>query len=290
MSKRRRGRDGVPPRRPSSPWWSRSCSRWSRATSRWPPSSAWRSRWQRRPSARCCCSASGGGGSPTSAPSPGCVVGGLLTGGAVVDNLVTDRSGGWFAALVDQPAAWSVPLAFATMIVVSRLTRHRLPAAHLAVHGPAAHPGDGPARPRLTSDARADASTARRASSTAGRFVRSARRRYPASRWWPRGARCHGDGITAVSRRVPPMADIHRPTAARPGVASRSGLRPAARDRGVQGAAASASAASSSPPPIAFLSWYLLYVVMSNWAHRLHEPRSSSATSTWPSSSGCSSS
>ena len=45
----------------------------------------------------------------------------------MVDNLVTDRTGGWFAALVDQPAAWSVPLAFATMIVVSRLTRHRIP-------------------------------------------------------------------------------------------------------------------------------------------------------------------
>ena len=57
----------------------------------------------------------------------GLVVGGLLTGGAVVDNLMTDRNEGWFAALVAQPAAWSVPLSFATMIVVSRLTRHRLP-------------------------------------------------------------------------------------------------------------------------------------------------------------------
>ncbi len=57
----------------------------------------------------------------------GLVVGGLLTGGAVVDNLLTDRSEGWFAALVAQPAAWSVPLSFATMIIVSRMTRHRLP-------------------------------------------------------------------------------------------------------------------------------------------------------------------
>ncbi len=57
----------------------------------------------------------------------GLVVGGLLTGGAVLDNLVTDRSAGWFAALVGQPAAWSVPLSFATMIIVSRLTRHRIP-------------------------------------------------------------------------------------------------------------------------------------------------------------------
>jgi cation/acetate symporter len=58
----------------------------------------------------------------------GLVVGGLLTGGAVLDNLVVDRDAGWFAALVAQPAAWAVPLSFATMVVVSRVTRHRLPA------------------------------------------------------------------------------------------------------------------------------------------------------------------
>jgi cation/acetate symporter len=57
----------------------------------------------------------------------GLVVGGLLTGGAVLDNLLTDRSEGWFASLVAQPAAWAVPLSFATMVVVSRLTGHRLP-------------------------------------------------------------------------------------------------------------------------------------------------------------------
>jgi cation/acetate symporter len=57
----------------------------------------------------------------------GLVVGGLLTGGAVLDNLLIDRSEGWYAALVGQPAAWSVPLAFATMVLVSRATRHRLP-------------------------------------------------------------------------------------------------------------------------------------------------------------------
>ena len=45
----------------------------------------------------------------------------------MLDNLLVDRSGGWFAALVGQPAAWAVPLAFATMVVVSRLTRHRIP-------------------------------------------------------------------------------------------------------------------------------------------------------------------
>jgi cation/acetate symporter len=58
----------------------------------------------------------------------GLLVGGLLTGGAVLDNLLTHRTGGWFAVLVAQPAAWAVPLAFATMVAVSKLTRHRLPA------------------------------------------------------------------------------------------------------------------------------------------------------------------
>ncbi len=58
----------------------------------------------------------------------GLLVGGATTGLAVLDNLLVERSGGWFAALVGQPAAWSVPLAFATTVVVSRLTRHRVPA------------------------------------------------------------------------------------------------------------------------------------------------------------------
>ncbi len=59
----------------------------------------------------------------------GLLVGGALTGGAVTVTLLTGRtSTGWFATLVAQPAAWAVPLAFATMIVVSKLTRHRLPA------------------------------------------------------------------------------------------------------------------------------------------------------------------
>ena len=58
----------------------------------------------------------------------GLAVGGVLTGAAVVDNLLTDRTEGWTAALLNQPAAWAVPAAFATMIGVSRMTRHRAPA------------------------------------------------------------------------------------------------------------------------------------------------------------------
>ena len=58
----------------------------------------------------------------------GLVVGGLLTGFAVVDRLVVDRDTGWFAALVAQPAAWAVPVSVVTMVVVSRLTPARRPA------------------------------------------------------------------------------------------------------------------------------------------------------------------
>ena len=42
-----------------------------------------------------------------------------------------EPAAGWFGALLAQPALWTVPLAFATMIGVSLLTRDRLP-AHLA--------------------------------------------------------------------------------------------------------------------------------------------------------------
>ncbi|WP_148616248.1 cation acetate symporter [Nocardioides rubriscoriae] len=54
-------------------------------------------------------------------------VAGLLVGGtgsvaAVAWTLAHDRAQGWFDVVVGQPAAWSVPLAFATMVVVSRRT------------------------------------------------------------------------------------------------------------------------------------------------------------------------
>jgi cation/acetate symporter len=58
----------------------------------------------------------------------GLLVGGALTGIVVLDNLLTDREGGWVGSIFAQPAACTVPLAFATMVVVSRLTKHRLPA------------------------------------------------------------------------------------------------------------------------------------------------------------------
>ncbi len=54
-------------------------------------------------------------------------VAGLLVGGtgsvaAVAWTLAHDEAQGWFDVVVGQPAAWSVPLAFATMVLVSRRT------------------------------------------------------------------------------------------------------------------------------------------------------------------------
>jgi Na+(H+)/acetate symporter ActP len=62
----------------------------------------------------------------------GLVVGGLLSGTAVtiavVGGIDDDVLGGWPAVMVGYPAAVTVPLAFATMIVVSRMTRASAPA------------------------------------------------------------------------------------------------------------------------------------------------------------------
>jgi cation/acetate symporter len=57
----------------------------------------------------------------------GMLLGGGLSGAAVVLTLVADPRPGWTGALLAQPAAWTVPLAFATMLVVSLLTPARLP-------------------------------------------------------------------------------------------------------------------------------------------------------------------
>jgi Na+(H+)/acetate symporter ActP len=61
----------------------------------------------------------------------GLVVGGVLSGAAVTvatsGGIDDDVLGGWPAVMVGYPAAVTVPLAFATMIVVSRLTRSSAP-------------------------------------------------------------------------------------------------------------------------------------------------------------------
>jgi cation/acetate symporter len=70
---------------------------------------------------------------------------GLLVGGgaaavAVLVAVVGPDLEGWPAAMVAQPAAWTVPLAFAVMVIVSMLTRRRVPAdvgvTMLRLHAP----------------------------------------------------------------------------------------------------------------------------------------------------------
>ncbi len=56
----------------------------------------------------------------------GLLVGGLGSGAAVVWTIST-TTGGWSGVLLGQPAAWSVPAAIVTMVVVSRLTRAQRP-------------------------------------------------------------------------------------------------------------------------------------------------------------------
>jgi cation/acetate symporter len=57
---------------------------------------------------------------------------GVLCGGGsaatvVVAHLLGWSPNGWLGALVDQPAAWTVPLAFTVMVTVSLATPHRAP-------------------------------------------------------------------------------------------------------------------------------------------------------------------
>jgi Na+(H+)/acetate symporter ActP len=58
----------------------------------------------------------------------GLLAGGLGSGTAVLANLLGWEVAGWGGVLLAQPAAWTVPLAFLTMVVVSRATEGRIPA------------------------------------------------------------------------------------------------------------------------------------------------------------------
>ena len=57
----------------------------------------------------------------------GLLVGGVAAITAVLVNVIGPPAGGWPKALFGQPAAWTMPLAFITVIVVSRLTPHKIP-------------------------------------------------------------------------------------------------------------------------------------------------------------------
>jgi Na+(H+)/acetate symporter ActP len=61
----------------------------------------------------------------------GLAVGGTCSVAAVTDAFVGTHDPGWVADLLGQPAAWTVPLAFLTMIGVSLLTPNRVP-GHVA--------------------------------------------------------------------------------------------------------------------------------------------------------------
>jgi cation/acetate symporter len=70
----------------------------------------------------------------------GLIVGGGLAAVSVCLAVLGPPLSGWPATLVAQPAAWSVPLAFAVMVAVSWLTRSRVPvdisATMLQLHAP----------------------------------------------------------------------------------------------------------------------------------------------------------
>lgn len=56
----------------------------------------------------------------------GLVLGGVLSVGAIAISSLRPDLAGWPAALLSQPAAWAMPAAMATMVLVSRATPHRL--------------------------------------------------------------------------------------------------------------------------------------------------------------------
>jgi Na+(H+)/acetate symporter ActP len=72
----------------------------------------------------------------------GLVVGGTLSAAAVLTTVTGLADGGWPAALLAQPAAWTVPVSFAVMVGVSIATRRRVPAdvgrTMLRLHAPEA--------------------------------------------------------------------------------------------------------------------------------------------------------
>jgi Na+(H+)/acetate symporter ActP len=88
----------------------------------------------------------------------GLLVGGGLASAAIVTTMLGPRLRGWPGDLLAQPAAWSVPLAFAAAITVSRRTSGRIPLdvgrRFAVLHAPealtrsGAPPGTGPHDPR----------------------------------------------------------------------------------------------------------------------------------------------
>jgi Na+(H+)/acetate symporter ActP len=63
----------------------------------------------------------------------GVAVGAVATVGAAGLSLLAPNGDGWWRVVVIQPAAWTVPLAFATMVLVSRRGRPPASAEHLVL-------------------------------------------------------------------------------------------------------------------------------------------------------------
>ncbi|HEY7719051.1 MAG TPA: cation acetate symporter [Pedococcus sp.] len=66
-------------------------------------------------------------GLSTTGAGSGLVVGGLLAAGAVLVTVVGGPRDGWVGALLAQPAAWTIPIAFVVAVIVSLATPHRVP-------------------------------------------------------------------------------------------------------------------------------------------------------------------
>jgi Na+(H+)/acetate symporter ActP len=58
----------------------------------------------------------------------GLIAGGGLAGGAALAAVGGAGGTGWIGTLLGQPAAWTVPIAFSVMVVVSLATRSQVPA------------------------------------------------------------------------------------------------------------------------------------------------------------------
>jgi len=99
----------------------------------------------------------------------GLLVGGGLSALAVASTLTGAVAGGWPEALLAQPAAWTVPLAFAVMVVGSLLTRRSVPSdvgrTMLALHAPDALGLPEPDRSSPVSTARRSQGALRRSRS-----------------------------------------------------------------------------------------------------------------------------
>ncbi len=103
----------------------------------------------------------------TTGAAAGLVVGGVAASAAALVNVIGAPPDGWPRALVVQPAAWTMPLAFLTVIVVSKLTPGSIPAgaarSMVRLHTPEAVNVDrDPAPPLIRTAAGRDGSTVRR--------------------------------------------------------------------------------------------------------------------------------